>query len=162
MVVRQYKGTVYLTTGKSESWIKETDDIGEICEVQEPTKKDVRGDRVKIVGVEVLQMYAACLKCNGKVELIDVAEEGEEVEYAECTKCQTLQAFSNTKDAVFAQVLVQSMPSGDIRSVRMFDKIVLDIAQEKQVTKLSLLKARDFVIVEEVEGVIRQIKTCSN
>ena len=109
----------------------------------------------------MLQMYAACLKCNGKVELIDVAEEGE-VEYAECTKCQTLQAFANTKDAVFAQVLVQSTPSGDIRSVRMFDKIVLDIAQEKQVTKLSLLKARDFVIVEEVEGVIRQIKTCSN
>ena len=94
----------------------------------------------------MLQMYAACLKCNGKVELIDVAEEGE-VEYAECTKCQTLQAFANTKDAVFAQVLVQST-SGDTRSVRMFDKIVLDIAKEKQVTKLSLLEARDFVIME--------------
>ena len=94
----------------------------------------------------MLQMYAACLKCNGKVELIDVAEEGE-VEYAECTMGQTLQAFGNTKDAVFAQVLVQST-SGDTRSVRMFDKIVLDIAKEKQVTKLSSLKARDFVIME--------------
>ena len=46
-------------------------------------------------------------------------------------------SFCNTKNAVFTPVLVYSMP-GDTRSIRMFDKIVLDIAKKKQRMKLFL------------------------
>ena len=164
MMVREFRGEKFLSTSKENSKIEEIDDIGHI-EVAKEEEEEERPcssqggpsgmqhlEDVRIIGVDRLDGYAACLKCKSKV----VPDEEDE-EFGECGKCKMLQLIEECKKVLTAQVIVKS-ERGVRLTLRVFEQVILDIAQKSadDITAKVLMKAKPFGI-KHFDGIIRAV-----
>lgn len=150
MIVREFKGKFFLSTSKENSNIEVIDDIGMVAEVDNDDVFTIfdKLKSVRIVGVETLDSYSGCMKCNGKV-ISDV----EESELGICGRCGMMQCTTDCKKEITAQLRVKF--GGGIICLRAFGKILEEIAGGL-VDRVSLLKAGVFNI-EHHDGVIRSV-----
>ena len=108
-------------------------------------------DGVRIIGIDRLDGYDGCLKCNSKV----VDEEVEE--FGECVKYKMLQSLDECKKVLTAQVIVKSGSGGRL-TLRAFERVIVDIAEKpaSEITPKVLMKAKPFRMYYS-DGIIRSI-----
>ena len=141
LMVRDYRGCKCLTTSKEGCSIEEIDDIDAVSDnIDEKMCLDIKLIRnARVFAVEKFESYTSCIKCNGKVTLVD------EDFIGECSKCGTMQSTQECKEALVAQLRVKA-ENGERFSLTAFDSVVLKIAEEttNTVSKKSLVKADMF------------------
>ena len=160
MWVREFRGEKYLTTAKTDCEITEIDDIGDVKSydvAKEQQKCPDDQSNVKIVGVERIDNYNGCLKCSSRVVKCE-----EDPDYAQCTRCEMLQAFTDCVSIISASVTVQTA-SGTNLHLQVFDEVLLNIAQRSptDISKFALLKSPPFSMYQR-DGVIRSISRTSS
>ena len=145
MMVREFKGKKFLSTSKVDSIISEIEDIGEIILDEEESEIDddelIKVHNVKVIGVNRLTVYTACIKCNSKVE-VDIDDE----EVGECTKCKVIQSVEECKQNISA-LLIFKASDGSVMSLQVYDQALLDIIEKHDCTAVTakmLIKAKTF------------------
>ena len=150
-MVREFQGKKFLSTSKENSILEDIDDSGHIeVDEDEEEEEDIcsrlsgpsgmqHWEDVRIIGVDRLDGYDACLKCNSKV-----LPDEEDEEFGECAKCKMLQCLDECKKVLTAQVIVKS-GAGRL-TLRAFEQVILDIAQKpaSEVTAKVLMKGKPF------------------
>ncbi len=155
MVVREYRGTRFLSTSRENSEISPISNIGDIDDKpveggSESTDTTTRSGR--IVGVLALESYDGCIKCHGKV-----APDPEDDELGQCVKCHMLQCAAGCKKQLTARVMVED--GGVHLTLRAFGKVVVDMAEktvEGDVTERVLLKSKPFSFIQD-GGIIQSV-----
>jgi len=141
LMVRDYHGCRCLSTSKEGCSIKEIDDIGKLStnaddkmQLEIKLIKDVR-----VFAVDKFESYSSCVKCNGKVTMID------EDDIGECPKCGTMQKIEECKQTLIAQLRTKA-ENGDRFCLSAFDVVLLKIAEEpaNNISKKALIKADPF------------------
>ncbi len=100
----KYNDTIYLSTAKSGTEIKLTEDFTEILAVpltQDTTQFVSTTIEGEILGITSINSYFSCFKCNKKLEQSTVAA------YIQCNNCHLKQKLKPTSQHWYAQVLVQ-------------------------------------------------------
>ncbi len=155
MVVREYRGTKFLSTSKENSQIEPIDDVGAVEEEEEDSEESGKNSHVKnarIVGVLDLESYRVCMKCKGKV----VLDEDDE-ELGECIKCKMVQCVDGSKSHLTTRVIIAA--GKEHLTLRAFGKTVLQLFEksaEDEVTERVLLKAKVFSFVQQ-DGIIQSV-----
>ena len=163
-MVREFKGKKFLSTSKEKLQIEDIDDIGHTeVDEDEEEEEDIcsrlsgpsglqEWGGVRIIGVDRLDGYDGCLKCNSKV----VVDEEDE-EFKECVKCKMLQSLDECKKVLTAQVIVKSGSGGRL-TLCAFERVIVDIAEKpaSEITPKVLMKAKPFRMYYS-DGIIRSI-----
>lgn len=146
MMVREFRGKKYISSSKDYSKIEKIANIGDVESGEEEDdvgKTGPGGSKqlkdVRVIGVERLDNYDACLKCSSKL-----IPDSDDDELGECSKCKMIQCLSECNKTLTAQLTVRCGTCS--YSARVFEKALRDIAQKPkdEITRKALLKTAPF------------------
>ena len=138
VVVRQFRGTKYLSMAKSGSTITGTDDIGATIEY-DPECDDLQRRELQqciIIAVLSLDTYKACLSCKARVEATEQS-------LGICSKCSLMQRIDKCVDQLSAKLMLQEQ-NGTITTLSAFGTLLQQMSMvpvATDVTQETLLKA---------------------
>ena len=115
LTVKEFRGEMQLSTSSSK--IYEIDDIDAIDVKEENYTQQVNViDEAKVIGVQLFEMYKACLKCRSKLP------HGDEDEFDTCTRCGMLQCTKECNTEATAQMMIRSSSSTQNIILKAFGK----------------------------------------
>ena len=131
VLVKEFCGEIQLTASNSK--IYEIDYIDAV-DVREEKYVYVM-DEAKVIGVQLLEIYKACLKCRSKLP------HGDEDESDTCARCGMLQSTDECNTEATVQMMIRSSSSTQNIILEAFGKCLQEIAGEEVSSPLALLKA---------------------
>ncbi|XP_065913327.1 uncharacterized protein [Dysidea avara] len=146
VIVKEFHGETQLSVSKSK--IDEIDDIDAV-NIREQEKVHTI-DEAKVLGVQLFEVYKACLNCRSKLP------HGIEGEFDTCSRCGMLQCTDECKTEATAQMMIRSESSSSVVTLKAFGRSLQEIAGEEVSSPLALLKATPFSATHQ-HGVIQSV-----
>jgi len=148
LTLRLFNGDRTLSMPRVGSKVEQIEDIGEVNEYTVDPFADTV-EAASIIGVKDLQVFKACLFCNGKME-----EDGDGT--GKCTKCAAIQILAKCPNNEMAKVTVEG-PHLQITTLVMYADHLNAILDGKPTTAIELLKAKPFNVVYNKYHVVTSV-----